>query len=105
MNYQANGTLKQHEDALLFALSNLNVSEAARSEFLRMLRTMPGSKITVKRSILLLTYRVEMARKMLDNGMTVAQTRQALMERATVSRRSAYRLIVRALNIRRGHHG
>lgn len=48
----------------------------------------------------LIHYRAEAAERMLASGLYRSQVRQALQERFGVSRRSAYRLIQRALDAR-----
>lgn len=87
-------------EELLLEVQRLNVTEAARNEFLRMIRNMAGMRIQMTRSALVIPHRVEVAKKLLSEGMTVAQTRDALMERVQIPRRSAYRVIALALNMR-----
>jgi hypothetical protein len=48
----------------------------------------------------LIRYRSESALKLLAQGQTRAETREALQERFGVSRRTAYRLMDRALSLR-----
>lgn len=82
---------------LLAEVQRLQVSDAARNEFMRLLRSMAGSRVHFSRSVLVKPGRVQLAQQLLDQGMSVAQTRQALCERLRLPRRNAYRLISLAL--------
>jgi hypothetical protein len=85
---------------LLLEIQCLNVTEVARNEFLRLLRSMAGRRVQLTRGALVKPHRVAMAQKMLSDGFTVAQTREALIERAKISRATTYRVITLALNAR-----
>lgn len=50
----------------------------------------------------LIAYRAQTAQKLIEQGTCRAQTRESLRERFGVSRRTAYRLIGRALDMRQG---
>ncbi len=85
---------------LLHEVDRMNVSPAARMQFLRLLRSMAGHTIRLNRCILNGPQNVRLAMRLLDDGLTVAQARAALVQRVGVSSRSAYRLIGVALNQR-----
>lgn len=85
---------------LLAEMQRLQVSETARNEFMRLLRSMAGSRVYFSRSVLIKPGRVRLAQQLLDQGLSVAQARQALCERLRLPRRNAYRLISLALNKR-----
>lgn len=82
---------------LLAEVQRLQVSDAARNEFMRLLRSMSGTRIHFSRSVLIKPGRVRLAEQLLDDGLSVSQTRQALCERLRLPRRNAYRLISLAL--------
>lgn len=85
---------------LLHEIDRMNVSDAARMQFIALLRSLAGHTIRLNRCILVKPQTVRLAMRMLDDGMTVAQARYALVQRAGVSRKTAYRLIGSALNQR-----
>lgn len=82
---------------LLAEVQRLEVSDAARNEFMRLLRSMAGARVHFSRTVLIKPGRVALAQQLLDQGLSVAQTRQALCERLRLPRRNAYRLISLAL--------
>jgi hypothetical protein len=94
-------------DILLDEVQRLPVSDHARAEFLGLLSRMAGRTVHIKRVSIVIPPRVELAKKMLQQGMAVSSIRTALMERTQVSRASAYRLIALALNTRipKADHG
>lgn len=85
---------------LLAEVQRLQVSDAARNEFMRLLRSMAGARVHFSRSVLVKPGRVRLAEQLLAEGLSVAQTRQALCERLRLPRRNAYRLISLALDRR-----
>lgn len=72
-----------------------------KAEVRRVLRSFAGRRIYFRRSLVSRPHEVAQALAFLGTGRTVAETRDALMEHAQVSRRKAYELIHEALN-RRG---
>ena len=90
---------------------SLPVSDGARAHFLQLLRAFAGSRIYLNRSVLMQPGLMDLACKLLAEGMAIAEARDALEQRTGVSRRSAYRAINLALEARRGaytggrHHG
>ena len=85
---------------LLHEIDLMNVSDAARAQFMHLLRRMAGHTIRLNRCILIKPQNMRLAMRLLDDGLTVAQARAALVQRVGVSRRSAYTLIGAALNQR-----
>ena len=101
----AKRTTRSHDEAnslgiLLHEIDRMNVSDAARMQFLHLLRNLAGHIIRLNRCILTRPQNVRLAMRWLDDGMTVAQARSTLVIRAGVSRRTAYRLIDAALTQR-----
>ena len=82
---------------LLQEVANLPVSEAARAEFVRMLRNMAGSQVYLSHAALIKPDRVALAQRLLDDGLTVADVRNALQDRRGIGRRKSYRMIALAL--------
>lgn len=101
----AKRTVKRPDEAnslsvLLHEVDRMNVSDAARAQFLQLLRRMAGQTIRLNRCMLKGPQNVRIAVRLLDDGMTVAQARAALVTRTGVSRSTAYALIGAALNQR-----
>jgi hypothetical protein len=71
-----------------------------KAEVRRVLRTLAGRRIYFKRALVSRPHEVAQALAFLGTGRSVAETRDALMEHAQVSRRKAYELIHEALNKR-----
>lgn len=84
---------------LLAEIDRLPGCARTKEEVRRLLRQLSGHSIYFKRSLLVRDHEVAQALAFLSVR-TVAQTREALMEHARVSRRKAYYLIERALEVR-----
>jgi hypothetical protein len=85
---------------LLHEIDRMNVSDAARMQFLHLLRRMAGHTIRLNRCILTKPQNVRLAMRLLDDGMTVSQARSVLVVRTGVSKSTAYNLIGAALTQR-----
>jgi hypothetical protein len=94
--------IKEQSDTahLLSEIDRLNISEFAKEEFRRMLRTMAGTRLHLSKRDLIKPGHVAMTQKLLDDGLTRADVQRALCVRVQVSRTKAYRLVRIALEAR-----
>jgi len=85
---------------LLSELAHLPVSDAAKSEFMGLLRRMAGQRVQLKKALILTPYRIRIAANMLNNGNRPPAVRESIMRSAGISRATSYKIIGKALNHR-----